>query len=340
MALRMYIVTILVVIAGYFGYVSPAFALTVSPARIELTGEPGTTIGGEINLFNEQDEQKTFYVSSENFEAQGESGAPNFVPGTEGLATWIDATQNITLPAGATETVPFSITIPSDARPGGHFAAIFWGTNPPSSGNGQVSVGARVGVLVLLRVAGDISEQGGITEFSTDLKKHFYTKKELGLMYRFQNAGDDRLLPEGTIVIKNFGIKVAELNANQSLGNVLPGSVRKFTTNWNGGNPDHKLSFAEELKHQFKHFGFGWYKATVSLSYGSEGTTESKSVRFWVISWQIVIIILAAIALLFFGGRFILRRYNHWIIAKAQKYLALQQQHDEEKSIPKPRRHS
>lgn len=326
MTLRTFLSTTIILAVAYFGFVSQAYALTVSPARLEIAGEPGTTVGGEIVLFNEQAEQKTFYFSSENFEAQGESGAPNFVRASEGLATWIGAGSEITLPAGATETVPFSITIPSDARPGGHFAAIFWGTNPPASDGGQVTVGARVGVLILLRVAGDITENGGISEFDTADSDHFNTKKQASFVYRFQNAGDDRLLPEGTLTIKNtFGGTVDVLDANQSLGNVLPGSVRKFTIDWNGGVSDEKLTFKQELKQQLRHFGLGRYTAKLSLAYGTESKTETRSTVFWVFSWHVVVCALLILAVLFFGGRFVVRRYNKWIINKAQQFLLAQQ---------------
>ena len=51
-----------------------AYALTVSPAKIEVIADPGQTVRGEIELFNEQEETKTFFASYENFESRGDSG--------------------------------------------------------------------------------------------------------------------------------------------------------------------------------------------------------------------------------------------------------------------------
>ena len=59
-----------------FSYVH---ALTISPARVEFGGNPGQTITGEYILINNKNVTKTFYSSFENFEAQGETGTPNFV---------------------------------------------------------------------------------------------------------------------------------------------------------------------------------------------------------------------------------------------------------------------
>src|SRR5689334_9564435 len=97
---------------------SVAHALTVSPARLEVTGDPGRTISGDFLLMNEQKEQKTFYSSFENFEAQGESGSPNFIPGQDGLATWIDAPAQVILGPGEQRVIPFSVSIPTGAEPG------------------------------------------------------------------------------------------------------------------------------------------------------------------------------------------------------------------------------
>ncbi|MCK5591557.1 MAG: hypothetical protein KAI72_06345, partial [Candidatus Pacebacteria bacterium] len=226
-----------------------ACALTISPARVELNGNPGQTVTGEYVLINDQEKTKTFYSSFENFEAQGETGSPNFVGGTEGLATWINSSSEIVLGPKETKKLMYSITIPANADPGGHFAAIFWGTSKPqtSAGGGDVSVGAKLGLVMLLRVSGDVPEGGGVLSFETldeqKLEEEETSEQKLFIMlpvdfnYRFQNSGGDRIKPKGTITIKNiFGMTSEVLNANPSEGNVLPSSIRKFKLSWNGGD--------------------------------------------------------------------------------------------------------
>jgi hypothetical protein len=130
---------------GLLGSVPSVQALTVSPVKLEMRGDPGATVGSDFLLINEQDETQTFYVSFANFEAQGESGTPQFVESGEDLATWIhlvpsegddetNVLNTVTLAPGATQKVYFEIQIPEDASAGGHFAAIFWGTSPETSG--------------------------------------------------------------------------------------------------------------------------------------------------------------------------------------------------------------
>ena len=45
-----------------------AQALTVSPIRFEIGGNPGQILTGEIELFNEQIISRTYYSSFENFQ--------------------------------------------------------------------------------------------------------------------------------------------------------------------------------------------------------------------------------------------------------------------------------
>lgn len=156
--------TILFLIIGLI-FIQPVFALTISPVRVEISGDPGQTLHGEMELLNEQQESKTFYSSTANFEARGESGAPYFLPDANtGLASWINVQdKNVVLKAGERKTVPFTIQIPQGTEAGGYFAAIFWGTSPPQTHGGgqQVAVGGKLGVLILLSVTGEI-KQGGV----------------------------------------------------------------------------------------------------------------------------------------------------------------------------------
>jgi len=49
----------------------PAFALTVSPVSLEITGDPGITVTGELKLYNEQEGTRTFYSSFETSNLAG-----------------------------------------------------------------------------------------------------------------------------------------------------------------------------------------------------------------------------------------------------------------------------
>jgi hypothetical protein len=297
---------------------SSASALTVSPVRFEISGDPGQTLVGEIELHNEQAITRTFYASFENFEARGEGGEPHFVPGKAGLAVWIETEPKVVLEPGERRKIPFRINIPINADPGGHFAAIFFSTAPPALLPGQegVVVGARIGVLVLLSVTGEIKEGGGIAEFGTENK--FFTSLPIDLFYRFANDSGDRIMPKGEIIIRNtIGMKTDVFDANPVRGNILPDSIRRFEVKWGEENREDAVGFFGIAGHQWRNFALGTYTANLNLSWG-EDMTANASHRFFVIPWQLLSIIIIILAVVGFWGFFGIKKYNRWIVKKAQ----------------------
>lgn len=319
---------LLSLVAVLMGWGRYAQALTLSPVRFELAADAGTTVNGEMILMNEATQTTTFYSSFANFEASGETGTPSFVEGKEGLATWMSTTPSVTLDAGESKIVPFSITVPESADPGGNFAAIFWGTTPQGDTT-TVSIGAKSGVLVLLRVNGPIDEKGGIIEYNTKDHKKFFTSLPVDFYYRFQNSGNDRIEPEGDIIIKHiFGFTKARVPANRVEGNVLPQSIRKFEASWQSKHADaaiadlENLGFFGKVKNEWRNFAFGYYTATLDLAYGSDGSmNDAAKTKFWVIPWQLLLVIIIGGSILISFIRAIARRHNQHLMNRLRQEI-------------------
>lgn len=308
---------------------SPRFvsALTITPVRLEIAGDPGQTVTQEMTLVNERTTSETFYSTYANFEASGETGTPTFVDAKDDLGTWMDAPTSVVLGPGESRIIPVKINIPQNAEPGGHFASIFWGTTPKDGTPGEVSIGAKTGMLVLLRVNGEVSESGGVLEFAVKDKKNFFTALPVSFYYRFQNNGGDRVKPKGDVFIRNFlGIKSALIPANVVEGNVLPKSTRKFETAWqkktsaDSADVTVDRSFFEQAKYEWNNFALGYYTATLKLKYATNQTSESK-VSFWVFPWHLLLILCIIALLLFFILRKGLKSYTRFVIAQAQRNL-------------------
>ncbi len=296
-----------------------ASALTISPAREELTGDKGESIAKTFLVINEQDTDQVLYTSVEAFDSQGESGTPNFTPGTDGLPSWITITDKVIVKKGERVTIPYSVTIPQDADAGGHFAAIFLSTVPPSADGGQVSVGAKVGMLILLKVTGEIKEEGGLSSFTIKEDKKVLTSVPIDFVYRFNNAGNDRVKPEGDIVIRNtLGMETARVSANQNQGNVLPGSVRRFDVRYGEGDaPSVSAPFFDHVKYQMNNLAVGMYTAELGLSFGNEGKANA-SITYFMFPWQLLSVVLGLLIVVILLLMILVKKYNKWIIQQAR----------------------
>jgi hypothetical protein len=300
-----------------FSFVS---ALTISPARLEVSADPGIISQGEFTVVNEQDADQVFYTSVENFEAQGETGTPNFTPSKEGLASWIHTAESVTLKKGEKAKIPFTIEVPKDADAGGHFAAIFLSTVPPSSKDGgQVSVGAKIGMLILLRVSGNIKEQGGVLSFALKNGSKVSTMLPVDFVYRFKNDGADRVKPVGSVSIKNmFGLEAAKLNANPTEGNILPSSIRRYENTWGQEAPlPASSSFFTFVKYEYRNFALGFYFADLDLTFGVSSEAHN-SLWFVVFPWHLLVVVAILLLILFVILRLALHHYNNFIIAQAR----------------------
>ncbi len=313
------------------GFAKPASAITVIPPRLELEGDPGTTVSGEFSVMNESASSQTYYTQVENFEAKDETGSPQFVQSKEGLAIWVQVASSVTAAGGEKKTIPFSVKIPANAEPGGYFASIFVRTTPPPASGGEVSIGARLGTLILMRVNGDIQEGVDILEFASKEKKRFFTSLPVELYYRFQNTGADRVKPSGEIIIKNIiGMKAKVLSANRSEGSVLPRSIRRFEMAWitsGGGTEDINANISSPVptgffpaaKYQLSHFAIGLYTANLNITFGQNNNTATDSFMFFVFPWQLVVIVLVGLLIAYIVLKFALNRYTKRIISKHQR---------------------
>lgn len=329
---KSHLILLLIVFFMFFVFNSSAHALTISPARIEVSGDPGATITKEITLLNDSKAgEETFYVSYANFEAQGETGSPLFVEPKNDLGTWMDAGQAVTLKANESKKINLTINIPNDAYAGGHFAVVFFGNNP--NNEGQVSVGAKTGTLVLLSVNGNVLEAGGLSYFNTQNNKFFYNSLPVNLEYRWKNDGNDRVKPAGEVTIRNMiYLPAARINANSVSGNILPHSTRLFSVEWlkykvNASEMTSTSfigSFFNRVSYQWKNFAMGPYIANLNLVYGTENLKSSKSVFFFVFPWQLLLVIIIILAIVLFIGKKLLKIYNRNIIEKAR--MAMKQE--------------
>lgn len=101
------------------------------------------------------------------------------------------------------------------------------------------------------------------------------------------------------VVTNMFGKNIATMKVNQSNGNVLPSSTRRFEESLN------------------KKRLFGKYTAAINLAYGTQGQLLMGSTTFWVIPYKIVAAAILALIILILLLLLVIKRYNRWIINRS-----------------------
>lgn len=319
---------ILFVLFAAFGLAAKtARAMTIEPPSFNLTVNPGDEIKDVLHITNENSYPVTLQPKLLNFmAAPGDetSGAPSFYPADEvknghELAPWItlESTNAVTIPPRSRVNIPFTIDVPKDARPGGHFGAIHVGTLHESQNFDGVNVGvlAETSALIFVRVNGDVRDDLSIASFGTD--QTTYTHLPANFAIRLQNQGTTHLIPVGNIFITDaLGRQVASLQVNgDDLRRVLPDSIRRFDLSW---SRKRLPKDASEFIQEWSNFALGRYTATLVLNYGDPGAQKliSAVTDFWVFPWMVLLgllLFLAALALLI---RYLGRRYNRMIISR------------------------
>ncbi len=299
--------------------------LSISPTLFDMSGEPGQTWQSKLRVVNVNSFDLTVYVEVVNFAPRGEGGDGRFVPVTADmadgstLAEWISVTKEaVVIPREQTSDIPFIVTIPKDAAPGGHFAAILIGTKPPKQDSGQsrLQTAQMVTSLFFTRVAGDVHEVGSIREFTTS--KSYLGTPEVAFSLRFENKGNVHLRPQGEIKILNMWGEergIVPINQYTNFGNVLPNSIRKFDFTWKG---------------EWSMSDIGRYTAIATLGYGTEEKQfASSKTNFWVIPIKLLLGISLGLVVFFAVSTWLVRLYVRHMLQMAgisiENYRTVQQ---------------
>ena len=254
--------------------------ITAIPPKVELTGDPGQTLKASLKVINDSTETTTYKVTIEDFIVIDTKGTPipisTKASNRWSLANWITAPKEIPVDAGDIQVIDINIKIPMTALPGGHYAMITYTPENTKLGDlrqtGNI-ITQRVGTLIYVTVSGPVTEKANLLKFSAP---KFIEKGPVEFTGTIESLSTTHVNPTGAITIRNpFNQKVAEINLEA--GNIFPESSRDFTALWN------------------QKWGWGRYKADLSLAYGKTGSLLSASIFFWLFPIRLVIYTLIAI---------------------------------------------
>lgn len=279
--------------------------LEISPPLVELKADPGKTVTATIRVRNVTQETLVTKAQVNDFVAEGEDGTPKLLlDGSEespySIKSWIEAIPQVTLKKGEQKPIKITMNVPDSAGPGGHFGVVRFTGTPPDLEDTGVSLSASVGSLLLVNVSGDTRESAEIEEMFVSHNGErggFFEYGPLTLTERIQNTGNVYFKPSGTVRVTNMlGKEVTTYQLNEQGGNILPGSIRRF---------DQSLD---------KKLLLGKYTVQADIVYGSNNTILTSSTSFWVIPYKLIALVVMAVVILVF----LIRRYNRYIVKKAQ----------------------
>ena len=274
---------------------NPGEGIRISPVRFEKNANPGDIITDVLKVKNESNSKKRIKLFVRDFRARDEGGTPLLLdPGSEEgnyISSWISYDDIIyEFEPFEEKDIAFKVEVPQNSGPGGHYGALVAGILPPEVSGQSEDKGAAMAIaqqaasLILLRISGDINEDGMVKDFKAD-KYWNGNPFKITFMARIENKGNVHIRPAGMIEIYNiFGERREAVPFNGKGSNILPRSVRKLDQPWEGK------------------FGIGKYKAVLLLNYGlspEDGGQGMKTMYsetfFWIIPWKILLPSLVAL---------------------------------------------
>lgn len=256
--------------------------ISISPLTFEFRVDPGQVVTDEVRIFNSSTETLFAVIKIEDTTPTGERGQA--VIGEAGstaysIASWTRVEQDvIEVKPGEQRVIPFTVTIPLEADPGGHYGAITIENTPGdlSSGGAGVVFAQKVAALMLVSVSGEVTEEVALTDFFISTEKTtirfdwiptnwILDPEEITFVARFENTGSVHEKPAGFITVTSaLGTELTKIPLDQR--NVLPGSARVVEVTW----------VPEGLT-------MGKIRAQVDAIYGSKNEPLFAAAEFWII---------------------------------------------------------
>lgn len=293
-------------------------ALEIAPPVVNLRADPGETITTQINIRGVSASSLRVTSQVNDFGAgDREDGSPvvqglnedeDYEPSPYSIINWVQPLPEMTLAPREIQNLPVTIDVPDNAAPGGYYGVIRFTAIPADMDQSGVSLSASLGALVFIRVAGDANESMEIVEFAASKNGQsgwLFNSQPVDLLLRIKNTGTVHEQPVGRAAIKDlFGNDITTLNINLERRNVLPDSVRQFSTSLD------KSAIGDRWL-------FGRYTADLTVAYGENGEqTVTDKIAFWIIPWKLILGIIVLLVLLVLAFRFWLHRHDRAVSSR------------------------
>lgn len=297
------------------------FNLSTTPVVANLETKPGVSTSTKIQVKNNNLTTEHIKVTLLKFTSNNIDGAPELIEPDQNdtFLTWVKFSESkFDAEPNVWKTIDVTFSPPQSAAFGYYYAIVLsrddaTATNPTKVTNLAASV--AIPVLLDVNAPGEV-RKADITSFKSG--RNMYEFLPATFTVELKNKGNTHVAPRGNIFISKGGKNVGMLEVNQAKGNILPGTKRQFTAEWNDGSPVYKLNEVDGKvvlkdgrqthKLDWSKFDpskvrFGKYHAKAAMVYddGSGDVSAEAELDFWVIPWRIIGV-LALVALLIIAG--------------------------------------
>lgn len=254
--------------------------------RVEAAMEPGSTLVEHVAVKNLSDVEATFILSAADgyFNRNGRFDMLSADQESVDAGTWIELEESVTVPARTTAVVPFTITVPDDAAPGGHEAGV---AASVLTDRGTMQVMSRVGVRVAIDVSGEVVPGLNleVTGVTYQMSWNPFSSGRLEIRLSLSNGGVDTWGGSGTATTRGwFGLLSSE--SAFDVAPVAPGQSRQQVVLVDGVWPVIRDGVDLVL--------------TQNRGEGSDAVTQPSvdaTVGFWAIPWpHLVVVLVVAMA--------------------------------------------
>ncbi|HUD06483.1 MAG TPA: hypothetical protein VMR34_01215 [Candidatus Saccharimonadales bacterium] len=210
---------------------NPKNVLTIGPAIISKTFNPGSINTGSISVKNQGQVGYSYSVYAEPYSVIGENYTADFSPiaGAPNPASWLnfDNTKGYLNP-GSSTTISYTLTIPKLASSGDYNAVAFVEAIPPSPSavNKTIGINQRLGEIFYIDVAGPVIQKGRVSSWGAN----FFQSPPLSSVLRLENDG-------GAQYTSNIQVNFYDLFGSPKYvyyGHyvVFPHTIRRITVSW------------------------------------------------------------------------------------------------------------
>lgn len=204
-------------------------SITASPATQRSSVNAGGTISDTITIINDGTIAYDYVVGASPFSVLNEDYKQSFnLPeNTTDTSKWFKFSKiRYHLDPGQRINVPYTINVPANAAPGGHYAVVF-ATTQPNKPATTVVAQKRVGTIFYLTVNGALSKKGNVETWGS---QYWQNEAPLVSNLRMRNAGNVHYDTEVKLSITDMFGNVKASPAATAI--VLPQTIRKIDLKW------------------------------------------------------------------------------------------------------------